>query len=200
MSTEVMENMIELSGVHKRYLLKTVLTGIDLQIKKDSIVGLSARTGVGSGRCRSGRPYPSNVRHDPHRRASAGREPQEAEELAGGSLKRGYRTMWAERQDRPSAPPPSVPSLSDTAELAFKGMGLAYERLTDDLVRLSFTGENGAWIVLVRMDEEEGLPFDMNVSMMDRYFAVIEDGIENGFAMRLEREIAAFAIRTTTIS
>ncbi|TYP78209.1 ABC transporter ATP-binding protein [Paenibacillus methanolicus] len=47
MSTEVTENMIELSGVQKRYLLKAALTGIDLQIKKGSIVGLLGPNGSG---------------------------------------------------------------------------------------------------------------------------------------------------------
>lgn len=47
MPTEVTENMIELSGVHKRYLLKSALNGIDLQIKKGSIVGLLGPNGSG---------------------------------------------------------------------------------------------------------------------------------------------------------
>ncbi|TYP78203.1 YbjN domain-containing protein [Paenibacillus methanolicus] len=79
------------------------------------------------------------------------------EELAGGSLKRGYRTMWAERRDGGLAPVSHRASLSEVVLQALEGMGLAYERLTDDLIRLSCTGENGTWIALVRTDEEEGL-------------------------------------------
>lgn len=39
--------MIELKGIHKRYLLKQALCGIDLQVKKGSIVGLLGPNGSG---------------------------------------------------------------------------------------------------------------------------------------------------------
>jgi len=39
--------MIELKGIHKRYLLKEALHGVDLQIKKGSIVGLLGPNGSG---------------------------------------------------------------------------------------------------------------------------------------------------------
>lgn len=40
-------NVIELSGIHKRYLLKHALRGIDLQIKRGTIVGLLGPNGSG---------------------------------------------------------------------------------------------------------------------------------------------------------
>lgn len=39
--------MIELSGIHKKYLLKHALTGVDLQIRKGQIVGLLGPNGSG---------------------------------------------------------------------------------------------------------------------------------------------------------
>lgn len=47
MSNEQTPTMIELKGVHKRYLLKHAVNGIDLQIKKGSIVGLLGPNGSG---------------------------------------------------------------------------------------------------------------------------------------------------------
>jgi ABC-2 type transport system ATP-binding protein len=41
------QNMIELKGIHKRYLLKHALIGIDIQIRKGSIVGLLGPNGSG---------------------------------------------------------------------------------------------------------------------------------------------------------
>ncbi|MCA0756299.1 ABC transporter ATP-binding protein [Paenibacillus sp. N4] len=47
MSMEDREIMIELKGINKHYLLKQALTGIDLQIRKGSIVGLLGPNGSG---------------------------------------------------------------------------------------------------------------------------------------------------------
>lgn len=47
MTMEDRPNMIELTGIHKRYLLKQALSGVDLQIKKGSIVGLLGPNGSG---------------------------------------------------------------------------------------------------------------------------------------------------------
>ncbi|MCD1258006.1 ABC transporter ATP-binding protein [Paenibacillus athensensis] len=47
MSIEDHPYMIELQGVHKRYLLKHALSGIDLQIRKGAIVGLLGPNGSG---------------------------------------------------------------------------------------------------------------------------------------------------------
>jgi ABC-2 type transport system ATP-binding protein len=46
-SMEDQPYMIELKGIHKRYLLKQAVCGIDLQIKKGSIVGLLGPNGSG---------------------------------------------------------------------------------------------------------------------------------------------------------
>lgn len=47
MSMEERPNMIELKDIHKRYLLKMALSGVDLQIRKGSIVGLLGPNGSG---------------------------------------------------------------------------------------------------------------------------------------------------------
>ncbi|MBD2870332.1 ABC transporter ATP-binding protein [Paenibacillus arenilitoris] len=47
MSTEDQDIIIELKGIHKRYLLKQALTGIDLRIRRGSIVGLLGPNGSG---------------------------------------------------------------------------------------------------------------------------------------------------------
>lgn len=47
MSSEDNPNIIELNGIHKRYLLKHALIGIDLQIQKGRIVGLLGPNGSG---------------------------------------------------------------------------------------------------------------------------------------------------------
>lgn len=79
------------------------------------------------------------------------------EELAGGSLKRGYRTTRAAQRSVQTASASSRASLEEIVRQALAGRGLTYERLTDELIRLSYAGENGAWIVLIRTDEEQGL-------------------------------------------
>ncbi|MFD0674631.1 ABC transporter ATP-binding protein [Cohnella sp. GCM10027633] len=44
---ELQPNMIELTGIHKKYLLKHALRGIDLRIKRGTIVGLLGPNGSG---------------------------------------------------------------------------------------------------------------------------------------------------------
>ncbi|TLS48447.1 ABC transporter ATP-binding protein [Paenibacillus antri] len=47
MSDDIREHIVECKGIHKRYLLKHAVNGIDLQIKKGSIVGLLGPNGSG---------------------------------------------------------------------------------------------------------------------------------------------------------
>src|SRR5687768_8243079 len=57
--------MIELSGIHKRYLLKQALSGIDLQVKRGRIVGLLGPNGSGKStllKMMAGLIYPTSGR------------------------------------------------------------------------------------------------------------------------------------------
>ncbi|GAA3410581.1 YbjN domain-containing protein [Paenibacillus hodogayensis] len=77
------------------------------------------------------------------------------EELdGGGTLKKGYRTLWAEAAAVRVASDEASPGLNQVAERYLDRMDLRYERVDDTILRLSYTGEQGAWIVLVRIDEE----------------------------------------------
>ncbi|WP_309122037.1 ABC transporter ATP-binding protein [Paenibacillus sp.] len=47
MSNDIREHIVECKGIHKRYLLKHAVNGIDLQIRRGSIVGLLGPNGSG---------------------------------------------------------------------------------------------------------------------------------------------------------
>jgi hypothetical protein len=75
-----------------------------------------------------------------------------------GSLKRGYRTLWAQPLASPSPSTSAIESnspLNEIVERFLNGMKLEFERIDETILRLTFAGDNGSWIVLVRTEEEE---------------------------------------------
>ncbi|OCT13646.1 hypothetical protein A8709_18840 [Paenibacillus pectinilyticus] len=79
-------------------------------------------------------------------------------ELDGsGTLKRGYRTLWA----GPAVVGASYIAarvdytLKEIVEGYLNRREIPYEWITESIIRLTYEGENGTWIVLVRTDEEK---------------------------------------------
>lgn len=77
------------------------------------------------------------------------------DELDNGSLKIGYRTQWAEATVTNATSTYVKPTLNEVVEDYLKRMELPYEWVDETIARLTFSGEQGEWIVLVRTDEEK---------------------------------------------
>ncbi|MEC0265504.1 YbjN domain-containing protein [Paenibacillus anseongense] len=77
------------------------------------------------------------------------------EELDGGTLRVGYRTQWAEPAVTKAASTIMKSTLNEVVNDYLKRMELPFEWVDETIARLSFSGENGEWIVLVRTDEEK---------------------------------------------
>ncbi|SFL07765.1 Putative sensory transduction regulator [Paenibacillus sp. 1_12] len=79
------------------------------------------------------------------------------DELVGGTLKQGYRTLWAEPTSAKPAAAQAKTALNEIVEGYLSSMEWSYVRIDDTILRLSFHGEQGQWTVLVRTDEEKQL-------------------------------------------
>lgn len=79
------------------------------------------------------------------------------DELAGGTLKKGYRTLWAESAVSTVATVAVRDTLNEVVEAYITRMELPFEWVDESILRLNFTGEQGEWIVLIRTDEEKRL-------------------------------------------
>lgn len=77
------------------------------------------------------------------------------DELNNGTLKIGYRTQWAEPAASSAASSIVKSTLNEVVEDYFKRMELPFEWVDETIARLTFSGEQGDWIVLVRTDEEK---------------------------------------------
>lgn len=77
------------------------------------------------------------------------------DELAGSTLKRGYRTLWAESAASAEATVVVRDTLNEVVEAYITRMDLPFEWVDESILRVNFTGEQGEWIVLVRTDEEK---------------------------------------------
>lgn len=105
------------------------------------------------------------------------------EEYGAGSLKKGYRTLWAQPAAGQAASVKPQLAMNEIVEGYLSGKEIPYERLSDTLLRLSFTGENGSWIVLVRTDEEKHLCVVYSV-----YPELVPEEHRNGMAVFLIEE------------
>ncbi|MGG1517106.1 YbjN domain-containing protein [Paenibacillus oryzisoli] len=76
-------------------------------------------------------------------------------ELAGGTLKKGYRTQWASGEQ--VLPFAAKPSLHETVESFMAQVDLDFDWVDDDIGRCMYSGRNGSWAVLVRTDEAQQL-------------------------------------------
>lgn len=77
------------------------------------------------------------------------------DELDNGTLKIGYRTQWAESAASSAASSFVKSTLNEVVDDYLKRMELPFEWVDETIARLSFSGEQGDWIVLVRTDEEK---------------------------------------------
>ncbi|RTE03538.1 YbjN domain-containing protein [Paenibacillus whitsoniae] len=75
--------------------------------------------------------------------------------LAGGTLKKGYRTQWA--ADVQALPVAAKPSLHETVESYMAQAELDFDWLDGDIGRCMYSGANGSWAVLIRTDEAQQL-------------------------------------------
>ncbi|MZQ86919.1 hypothetical protein GQF01_32895 [Paenibacillus sp. 5J-6] len=79
--------------------------------------------------------------------------------LDNGTLKIGYRTQWAESAATSAASNAASSSAKSTlngvVEDYLNKMELPFEWVDETIARLTFSGEHGDWIVLVRTDEEK---------------------------------------------
>ncbi|MCU6794013.1 YbjN domain-containing protein [Paenibacillus sp. WQ 127069] len=80
------------------------------------------------------------------------------DELTGGVLKQGYRTLWADQGViKSEEADQSVATLNEIVESYLTRLEWSYERIDDAILRLTFRGDHGQWVVLVRTDEEKQL-------------------------------------------
>jgi hypothetical protein len=77
------------------------------------------------------------------------------DELDNGTLKIGYRTQWAESAASSATSSYVKSTLNEVVDDYLKRMELPFEWVDETIARLSFSGEQGDWIVLVRTDEEK---------------------------------------------
>jgi hypothetical protein len=79
----------------------------------------------------------------------------------GGSLKKGYRTLWGlDSQAGARIGTGSVAGKApflDTAKMALSQRGWPYEQVDEQTLRLEVRGERGQWIAIVRTDDAVGL-------------------------------------------
>ncbi|MEI7024120.1 YbjN domain-containing protein [Paenibacillus sp. y28] len=76
------------------------------------------------------------------------------EELGAGSLRSGYRTFWSLPADVNLPPAAAATStLHEVVEGYLNKMEIQYEWIQDHIARITYRGEQGAWIVLIRTDE-----------------------------------------------
>lgn len=119
------------------------------------------------------------------------------EEFGAGSLKKGYRTLWAEPAAVQAASGNPRPAMNEIVEGYLNGKEIPYERVAEGLLRITFTGMNGSWIVLIRTDEEKRICIVYSV-----YPELVLEEHRTGMAVFLieenyDLEIGSFELDTT---
>jgi len=110
------------------------------------------------------------------------------EELAGGVLKQGIRTIWREQLGKAQSadqggPGPSPAPLVDQVEACLQDKQLKYERLDERLIRLRFHSERGEWVTLIRIEPEEEM-----VILYSVFPELVPEQLRPNFALRFMSE------------
>jgi hypothetical protein len=74
--------------------------------------------------------------------------------IENGTLKKGYHTLWSGQLAGEIASNSPTATMNETIERYFNTAELQYERIDNQLLRLSIRGEQGTWVTIVRTDEE----------------------------------------------
>ncbi|MNQ94553.1 hypothetical protein D3C85_1100740 [compost metagenome] len=78
------------------------------------------------------------------------------DELDAGTLKRGYKTLWAQSKGQPATTyEETKPTLHEVVEGYLNRLEMPYEWVDESILRFEYTGKQGSWIVLVRVEAEQ---------------------------------------------
>jgi hypothetical protein len=106
------------------------------------------------------------------------------EELEGSTLKKGYHTIWSTNSwGSQTAPENYNNTLNEIVEQFLDELDMHYEWIEETILRMTYTGDHGSWIILIRTDEQKQLCIVYSI-----YPVMIPEEYRTGLAVFLIEE------------